>query len=74
MKKSKVFTFFYRVLLSIVLMFGINSMLLSVVLEKWYLSFFGVMLFVLANVFPSVAKGGNYLLLKGLPLALPVSQ
>lgn len=58
MKKSKVFTFFYRVLLCVVLMFGINSMLLSVVLEKWYLSFFGVMLFVLANVFPSVAKGG----------------
>lgn len=58
MKKSKVFTFFYRVLLCVVLMLGINSVLLSVLLEKWYLSFFGVMLFVLANVFPSVAKGG----------------
>lgn len=58
MKKSKVFTFFYRVLLSIALMIGINSMLISVVLDKWYLSFVGILLFVLANVFPSVAKGG----------------
>lgn len=58
MKKTKVFTFFYRVLLSMALMIGINSILICVLFNKWYLSFVGVLLFVLANVFPSVAKDG----------------
>ena len=58
MKKSKVFTFFYRLLITLALMLGINGMLLSVVLDRWYITPLAILFFLPANVFPSFAKGG----------------
>lgn len=58
MKKSGVFTFFYRLLLTLMLMVGINGIFLAEMLDRWYLPLISVFAFVAANVFPSVAKGG----------------
>ena len=58
MKKSGVFTFFYRLLLTLMLMVGINGIFLAEMLDRWYLPLISVFAFVAANVFPSGAKGG----------------
>ena len=58
MKKSGVFTFFYRLLLTIMLMVGINGIFLAEMLDRWYLPLISVFAFVAANAFPSGAKGG----------------
>ncbi len=58
MKRSKLFTLFYRFLLTLALMLGINSVLLSIDLKNPYLNTIAFLIFIAANIFPSLAKGG----------------
>ena len=57
MKKSKVFTFFYRLIITLALMFGINGMLLSVVLDKWYITPLAILFFSACKCFSVFCKG-----------------